>query len=69
MKVAAKFDITHYLAMHSTQEKTEISNLAGLAVGFKENKLDEISRLAGLASHNDESKNLSDQEVIKLLSY
>jgi len=46
MKAAAKFDITHYLATHSAQEKTEISNLAGLAVGFKENKLDEISRFS-----------------------
>ncbi|GEM_PF-6706668 len=67
MKASAKFDISHYFATHSTQETTEISNLAGLAVGFKENKLDEISRLAGLASGNDASQKLSDQEVIQLL--
>jgi len=54
MKAAAKFDIANYLATHSAQEKVEISNLTKLAVGFKE--------------HNDESKNLSDQDVIQLLS-
>lgn len=65
MKATAKFDITNYVATHLSQEKTEVRKLA---VEFKENKPDDISRLAGLAGHNDESKNLSDHEVIQLLS-
>lgn len=68
MKAVPKFDIAQYAAAHESQESYEISYTQGLANGQQENTSDEISRLAGLASHNDEVRNFSDQEVIRILN-
>ena len=68
MKPIPKFDVSSYVSVDSAnpeQGKATISKLAGLANDINENKTGQISQLA---NHNDESKNLTDEQVIHLLN-